>query len=108
MPYGFIVQHFHITAIHHCFTRASRSDTSTALGPASGVNDRILNYEVCKSQLHSKDFLTSTLIFYLPCFHIPQICSKTRSPVCCQKILARSHTFLFNSFFFLKEGTVPL
>lgn len=104
--YGFVFLYLHIIPVGHCFTWASRRDTSTVLGPASGANDRIVNHDVWKNKLYSENFLKSTFIFCLPYFHIHQICSKTWSPICCQKILARYYTILVTNLFLLKEDTV--
>ena len=71
---------------------------ATVLGPAPGINDRILNYEVWESSFIVQNFLVSTFISCLPYFHIPHICFL---PENISKVL---HV-LVNILFPLTEGT---
>ena len=77
----------------------------TVLGPAPGINDRILSYEIWESSFIVQHFLVSTFIPCLPYFHIPQICSKTCSPAFFQNISKVLHV-LVNILFPLTKGTV--
>ena len=72
---------------------------AAVLGPAPGINDRILNYKLWESSFIVQNFLVSTFISCLPYFHIPQICFL---PENISKVL---HV-LVNILFPLTEGTV--